>query len=566
MQEQATENLKEIKISDVIEKVRSLNPGEFNKMIIDSNEKVNRSDYFFVKYNAISAQRESLKLTFPVYTAISGNMSEITGGEAKHGELALFPSEKIIEKLSSNYQIDPEVDPLGSDANFSFPLEETGGTINPEQRSYFISDRTYSEQCNPCTGNKLVTCDDYDCEGKHNWPCVDCNAKGVIQCHGCGGAKRVDCDRCNGSKKIRCSSCGGDGKKVDTLDTVSALSSKTRSNRVVKKKCGSCSGKGQKPCTSCNGGKVTCSTCSGAGKLTCSPCGGHKSITCTKCYGDKERYGLIDCPQCKAQGEMGYISFVRTTIHNHKTEKLFARPASLVDVSDEEVMSFANKQGDTKTSIVNINSNKQNDRDDYVKDYAEELMSGFGLSLDNFNKLLKEDTYYQVVPCVQIQYKHMLTNETLDLSIIDFFGNAKLKFHKEAEEVSSDLKDKGKKLGRFFGKLFKTKKFKAQDDKKKEIKLMIYLAKADGKIEEEEKGFLAESINSIEGFTSTEKSEFFNLMNDPTPPALTKEDVTFSSKEKLNEVVAKLTGLAGSDGDIDKTEQELLNNIMALNE
>jgi uncharacterized membrane protein YebE (DUF533 family) len=95
---------------------------------------------------------------------------------------------------------------------------------------------------------------------------------------------------------------------------------------------------------------------------------------------------------------------------------------------------------------------------------------------------------------------------------------------------------------------------------------MIYLAKADGKIEEGEKGFLAESINSINEFTSDEKEDFFNLMNNPNPPAITKEDATFSSKEKLNEVIAKLTGLASSDGEIDDSEQELLNTIMSLNE
>ena len=55
-------------------------------------------------------------------------------------------------------------------------------------------------------------------------------------------------------------------------------------------------------------------------------------------------------------------------------------------------------------------------------------------------------------------------------------------------------------------------------------------------------------------------------MNNPNPPAITKEDVIFSSKEKLNEVIAKLTGLAASDGEIDDSEQELLNTIMSLNE
>ena len=55
-------------------------------------------------------------------------------------------------------------------------------------------------------------------------------------------------------------------------------------------------------------------------------------------------------------------------------------------------------------------------------------------------------------------------------------------------------------------------------------------------------------------------------MNNPNLPALTKEEVTFSSKEKLNEVIAKLTALASSDGEIEKSEQDLLNNIMSLNE
>ena len=566
MHNEATNNLKEIQLSDVIEKIRNLNPGEYNKMIIDSNENVERCNYFFVKYRATSAKRESLKLAFPIYAAIANNMLEFEGGDAKHGELALFPSAKIIDTLSNKFQIRPETDPLGSEADFNFPLDESGGSIISEQRNYFIADRTYREQCNTCTGNKLITCDDYDCEGKHNWPCVDCNSKGVVECHGCGGAKRVDCGKCNGSKKVTCKSCGGDGKKVDKLDTLSAMNSKTRSTRIVKKNCQGCSGKGQIPCSNCSGGKVTCSTCSGAGKLTCTPCSGHKSITCSKCYGDKARYGMIDCPECKAQGEMGYISFVSTTIRNHKTDKLFANPVALTDLTDEEIISFANHQGNTQTTLININANKQNDRDEFISNYAEELMNSFGLSLDNFNKLLEEDIYYQVIPCVQIKYKHMLTNEIMEVSILDFFGNAKLKFHKESEVVTTDLRDRGKKLGLFFGKLFKTKKFKAHSDKLKEIKLMIYLAKADGKIEEEEKGFLAESIKSIEEFTSTEKGEFFNLMNNPNPPALTKEDATFSSKEKLNEVIAKLTGLAASDGEIEKSEQELLNKIMAFNE
>lgn len=561
MKNEAQNNLSEIKITDVIDKIKSLNPEEFSKMIIDSNEQVERSNYFFVKYKAKSAQRESLKLSFPIYGSIESNMAELEGGDSKHGELALFPSEKIIDTLSSQYQINPEVDPNGSDSNFNFPIEENGSAASPQQKSYFIADRTFKETCSDCTGKKLVTCEDFDCEGRHEWTCENCNGVGQLKCDNCAGSKKVVCGNCNGNDRVKCRRCGGDGRVNDGM-----IAKAANSKYAAEKKCGDCQGRGHKPCTDCTRGRVVCSPCSGQGKVTCPPCSGKKKITCAKCYGDKERYGLIDCPQCKAQGEMGYISYVRTTIHSHTTDKLFAQPNGLEDVSDDEVMGFANKQGTTETTVVNINANQKNNRDEYIKEYAEEIMTSHSLSLDSFNKLLTEEVYYQVIPCVQVKYKHMLTNETMELSILDFFDNPKLKFHKEAEAITSDMKDKGKKLGRFFGKLFKTKNYKSQDDSKKEIKLMIYLAKADGKIEEEEKGFLAENINSIEGFTSTEKGEFFNLMNNPNLPALTKEEVTFSSKEKLNEVIAKLTALASSDGEIEKSEQDLLNNIMSLNE
>ena len=86
----------------------------------------------------------------------------------------------------------------------------------------------------------------------------------------------------------------------------------------------------------------------------------------------------------------------------------------------------------------------------------------------------------------------------------------------------------------------------------------------DGVIEEDEKKFLASSINSIDEFTSTEKSEFFDLMNTPQLPALTKADVTFSSEEKLNEVIGMLSNLAASDGNIEQAEQDLINQIKSL--
>jgi tellurite resistance protein len=565
MKSLAEQNLKSINIQDVIDKIKNLNQGEFDKMIIDKDQIIQRCDYYYVNYKAISANRQSLKLNFPIYGQLADNMTEFEGGDGKHGELAYFPSDKILNILSDKFEISPVSDPLGSPSNFIFPLDTNGDSISKEQRNYFISDRTYKEQCDECSGNKLIKCDDFDCDGRHEWPCVDCNAKGVITCHKCAGNKRVDCNTCNGSNKIKCRSCGGDGKKVNKMDTISAVSSSTRSTRIVQKTCGTCSGKGKNQCTNCTSGKVSCPKCSGNGRLTCSDCDGHKKITCSHCYGDKERYGMIDCPQCKAQGSMGYISYVKTTINSHATDKLFNVHAKLDEISDAEVLRFANSSAPTVKTLTNINDNKSINRDGLVENYAESLMDSFNLSLDNFDKIMEEELYYQVIPCIQIKYKHMLTNKVNEISILNFFENPELKFHAVAEEVKTDIKDKGKKVGRFFGKMLKTKKFKSKDDRKKEIRLMIYLAKADGLIEEEEKLFLADNINSIEEFTSTEKTDFFTLMNTSTLPELSKEDVTFSSNDKLNEILDKLISLAGSDGTIEAAEQQLIDKIKSMN-
>jgi len=564
MKENADKNLGDISLADVIAKIKQLNPSEFDKMIIASDTGVSRCDYFYVNYRALSAHRDSLKLTFPVFGSITDNFLEFEGGDAKHGELSKFPSERIIDTLSSKHKIEASTDGASLPSDFNFPIDVDANGPNPTQDLYFIADRTYKEQCDECSGNKIITCLDNECSGRHIWDCVECAAKGQVTCNKCAGNGRLDCGDCSGSKWIRCSSCGGDGKVMDKLDTLSAVSSKSRSTRVVKKDCKKCSGKGRKPCNNCNGGKVTCKKCKGNGKVTCSNCDGHKQITCTECYGDKDRYGMIDCPQCLAQGEMGYISFVKTTLNNHQGDKLFDNGSPLSGISELEILNHAVKDAPKIRTLVNINDNTQVSRDQHVEKYAEQFQSDFSLSLDTFDKILEEELAYQVIPCVTVSYTHMLTNQEHEISVLNFFDGAELKFHHSAEEVKKDVKDATKKVGRFFGKMLKTKKFKSKEDRKKEIRLMIYLAKADGVIEEDEKKFLASSINSIDEFTSTEKSEFFDLMNTPQLPALTKADVTFSSEEKLNEVIGMLSNLAASDGNIEQAEQDLINQIKSL--
>ena len=559
MKTNAEKNLTGLSLSDVKDKIKELNPTEFDKMIISSDCQVERCNYFYVNYTARSAERETMFVRFPMYSQIVNNFVDFEGGDSKHGELAYFVSNKILDNLSLNHQINPESDPIGSEGTFNFPLDVNGESISIDQRNYFIADRTYREICDECTGKKLVTCDDFECEGRHVWTCEECAGKGQNTCDTCAGSKKIVCGKCNGRDSVKCKKCGGDGKVNDGLVAKAA-----NSKYMQEKRCGGCQGRGHVPCTNCTRGRVVCSTCTGQGKVTCAKCSGKKKITCSNCYGDKERFGMIDCPTCKAQGEMGQIAYVKTTIRKHQVEKLFDRGEGLSEISESEVLSFANSNGGKERMVTNINDNVSIQRDDLVEQYATMIQNDLGLSLDDFNKLLEEDLYYQVIPCVQIKYTHMLTNTAHEVSILNFFESPTLKFHQEVEEVKSDIKDKGKKVGRFFGKLLKTKSFKAKDDKKKEIKLLIYLAKADGIIEDEEKSFLAENINSIDEFTSNEKQEFFDLMNMQSLPQLNSEDVKFSSDERFNEVISRLESLASSDGSMEKEELDLISLIKNL--
>ena len=83
----------------------------------------------------------------------------------------------------------------------------------------------------------------------------------------------------------------------------------------------------------------------------------------------------------------------------------------------------------------------------------------------------------------------------------------------------------------------------------------------DGKIEDQEKISLSEAIGHLEEFTNSEKQNLFDLMNGPTLPELTKNDTTFSSKERSNEVIEKLTNLALTDGEIQAAEKEFIDRV-----
>jgi len=93
---------------------------------------------------------------------------------------------------------------------------------------------------------------------------------------------------------------------------------------------------------------------------------------------------------------------------------------------------------------------------------------------------------------------------------------------------------------------------------------LIHLARVDGKIEDQEKIALSKMIGNLDEFTNTEKEKLFEVMNVPTLPELTKEDVTFSTKERAEEVLSHMNELSIADGEIEPAEKALIEKIKSM--
>jgi len=578
MKEKATQQLADFNLEKAKECIKALNPGEFDKMIFNDINSPKRANYLYLKYKAESASRALNKMEFPMHEPVKAPMQDLAGGTSAHGEKAIMNSDKLISILGSSFSIHPNKNDAPPAFYLDYPLDTADAdNVSQDQRIYYIPGETEVSTCGECSGEKYVTCQDNTCGGRHEWTCTTCDGDKKVMCDYCSGDGQNTCGKCGGDGMVKCGSTIGSGLVGLSGSSIAGCGGKgyvmvsdgkfANGNPRPKKRkqCTKCRGKGEVRCGDCAGkGEIKCSNCSGRGEVTCSPCKGGGTITCSHCYGDKEKYGKIDCPTCQATGETGTLSYVETRISQYNKEGFINIGESLPDLDNAVAEKHVNKNGQVMRMFTNINDNVSDTYDELVKSHSEGFRSEIGLSSDSFEKVLTEEIYYEVIPCVQVAYTHMLTNTEHTVSIVNVFDRPELVFHSEAEEVKKDIKNAGKAVGGLFGKLFKTKKYKAKEDKKNEIRLMIYLSKADGIIEDEEKTFLANKIQSLDNFTASEKKLLFDLMNAENLPDLEKKDVVFSTPEKGEEVIANLTELASADGELEPREQELIDKVKSL--
>lgn len=125
-------------------------------------------------------------------------------------------------------------------------------------------------------------------------------------------------------------------------------------------------------------------------------------------------------------------------------------------------------------------------------------------------------------------------------------------------------KEPTKKIG-VFSKLFKTDSFKKTSDAEKTIKLMIYMAKADGTLDIDEKESLTSAILNTfsDAYTAENRQRFIAMLDSDSLPELTKEDVTFSTTNGLKKALKKMEEMAAIGG-IAPKEKELLVRVREL--
>ncbi len=559
MKEKALKQLEPISIDQIKETLKKLVSDKFDKMIISGDQSFKRSNYVYTRFRYQNVERQIEQITFPLFGSIKDNFAEIEGGISKFGEKSKLPSERILDVLQKNYHITSQpILNVDVDSPFEYPMDVDNNEVALYQSKYFFPDLTYKETCDECNGHKYVTCQDNTCNGRHKWTCTECNGDGKLTCSGCSGRKKVDCPNCNGSNRVKCRRCGGDGRVNDGM-----IAKAANTKYAAEKKCGDCAGKGYNQCRECTNGQVTCNPCSGNGKVSCRECNSQGTITCSHCYSDKERYGKINCPQCQTEGVVAKLVFVSTKIASSEIDK-FIIEGSKLNVNESLLKSHVNKQNKLELVYKNVNNDVNENFDEFSKDYTDNVERELGLNKDRFPITTKEEIYYQLLPCVELSYKHMLTNTIHEFTIVNFFDNPEIFFHSEPEQLKQDLGNATKAVGGFFGKLFKTKGFKSKVDKRNEIVLLIHLAKVDGKIEDDEKIFLSDMIGNLDDFTNSEKQKLFDIMNSSVLPELTKLDVTFSTKERESEVITKLNNLANADGEMEQAEKDLIDKIKSM--
>ncbi len=289
---------------------------------------------------------------------------------------------------------------------------------------------------------------------------------------------------------------------------------------------------------------------------------------------------LVGITKAKAQfttgeveGDFYVLVFAETKIDFYSQEQILLKEGVELDPeAAKKIWNFCHQ----KTPLQLIRSNYKvfdskskaiENTDEYALFLSEELRKMF----PEKPEIVEEKIHYHIIPCIQISYRHVLTNTIEEMTILNVLDtdaekkNIVIHLHSAPEEGKKNMneaaKETAKKVGGFFSKMFNTKAHRSKEDKKNEINLMIRVARADGKIQDEEKRKLSEIIGGLEEFTQADKQKFYDLMSSEQIAELKDQDLVFSNEEVINEVLLRLEEISEADGKVVASEKQIISQI-----
>ena len=567
--EERIEYAKKVSTENLIETIKNNYPERFDQMLIDDEE---RKIYYYIKYKSVAFKRKPFVVKFPLFSSWKKDFEENIKG---YGEPMVLNNSLFLENvISAGFSPIHNENYLEEEMPFNhLDFITENGEISYQQPFYYIPNESEKHTCDNCNGEKYTICTETECQGQHIYHCNNCNAIGKVDCTHCSSSGWIDCRKCNKRGEYSCSSCDGKGEKRCNY----CFGKGKNSNG---EKCGKCSGRGYEKCSKCRNGMIRCEkcagkgeyrcdNCSGRGEITCKKCNGKKNITCSLCYGDHldNRYGKVDCEKCQTAGELAQISYVETTLKLNNDELFFTDKTEIIAPTFdlEKIKSFANTNLKLETVYKNYNNEKFENYDEYSLFCSKKALDTFEISKNNYPKLLREDIYYEAIPCATFTYTHILSATQHKVSILSIDNQKEVMFHSNPAEIAEEKESFKDRYFELLNKAFSTKKYLDKIDRKHEMFLMLHMTKADGKIEEEEKRFLSQTITGLKDFTKKEKQELFGLMASNKLPPLLPSNAYFSSVERSEDAKRKIVQLVAKlDGEYEESEKQKLEEINTL--
>ena len=558
MQQEAKEQLSPISISDIKRALIKSAKNFAESVMINESTQVLREDVFSVFYKTTMVDRFLYQVVAPINDSEVSDFRENFFAEDMGDGRLLLSDNKAVSSFCSRpgAQVEKFVD---QNDELVFLLESEDGVCLSNQRLNYIKDLSMVKKCHTCNGHKEVTCDDNECRGQHIYTCSRCSGKGEVGCDCCEETGKIECDECRGSTRVKCGSffgstifggrnmgCNGSGK----------VTVKSGKNNTRKINCPTCRGKGDIKCEKCTRGKVTCSKCDGRKKVTCAKCDGEKKLTCALCNTN----GKVVCKTCHGEGNLVTLSWVVSKVEDSNIRKTITEGDSF-EYSESLIKDVLQVSRGTKVTYDELSEKGSVSEDAIAENVLAKVRSmPVHDSHEIFPRLLKDELCYKVIPVVKVNCSHILTKETIGIVIIDVKRTPVIE---KLGDVMAKKNEMGTSVKSLFGKLLKTKRYAEKIDRYNQIKLMIYIAKADGLIDDHEKAFLNEHMNSLIDFTTKEKIHLLGLMSVDELPVLSKTDIIFSSKSTGLEIISVLEQLAQSDGLYHESERRVIEQVKA---